>query len=146
MNLREAGGAALLCLRFRFRLPRAEACTPRNVAALLGIALAQTCLRSHHEQCRDLITPHGCQRSASTRQSMTTYRSQAHLRTNLTGSQATKERVAVRRFFWESGIGPGIMLCRVKTATGRRYLRRGMYPQGHGQLAVRLHRFGLSGS
>ena len=52
MNLREAGGAALICNQSRFRLPHTEACTPRNVAALLGIALAQTCLRSHHEQCR----------------------------------------------------------------------------------------------
>ena len=45
MNLREAGGAALVYCQFRFRLPHAEACTPRNVAALLGIALAQTSLR-----------------------------------------------------------------------------------------------------
>ena len=72
MNLREAGGAALVYCQFRFRLPHAEACTPRNVAALLGVALVQTCLRSHHEQCRDLIKPRGCQRLASTRQSMTT--------------------------------------------------------------------------
>lgn len=98
MNLREAGGAALICNQSRFRLPHAEACTPRNVAALLGIALAQTCLRSHHEQCRGLIKPHGCQRPASTRRSMTTClnRSLLHLRTNPIGSQATMEFSSVR--------------------------------------------------
>ena len=98
MNLREAGGAALICNQSRFRLPHAEACTPRNVAALLGIALAQTCLRSHHEQCRGFIKPHGCQRPASTRRSMTTClnRSLPHLRTNPIGSQATMEFSSVR--------------------------------------------------
>ena len=98
MNLCVAGGAALRCNQSRFRLPHAEACTPRNVAALLGIALAQTCLRSHHEQCRGFIKPHGCQRPASTQRGMTTClnRSLPHLRTNLIGSQAAMEFSSVR--------------------------------------------------
>ena len=52
--------------QLRFALPRAEACAPRSVAAHWDIALAQTILRNHHEHCRDLVNPHGCQPPADT--------------------------------------------------------------------------------